>query len=86
MFPPWGGSVDPDALKAWQSIFRDIVITLVAAFMLIYETVFIQQPNPYVIGAGLTLLGVPPALRLDRLRRRGGDGDPYDGPGGYFKS
>lgn len=77
--------MDPDALKAWQSIFRDVVITILASFMLVFETVFAHEPNAYIIGAGLTLLGIPPALRLDRTRRRNADDDPYDGPGGYFK-
>lgn len=65
--------MDPDALKAWQSIFRDVVITVVAAFMLIYSTVFAAEPNAYVIGAGLTLLAAPAALRIDTGRRRNGD-------------
>jgi hypothetical protein len=82
----------PEAIKQWQDIFRDLVITLVAAFMLIYETVYVVSPNPYVIAAGLTLLGAPAALRLDKVRRgKAGDAgdredDPYDGPGGYFRS
>jgi hypothetical protein len=81
--------VDPDVLRAWQTIFRDFVIVLLAAFMLIYETVWVT-PNAYIVGAGLTLLGIPPALRLDRRRRdkkHGGDDDddPYDGPGGYYR-
>jgi hypothetical protein len=87
--------LNPDAVNAWLTILRDIVITLVAAFMLIYDTVVKTTPNPYIIGGGLTLLGVPPALRLDRLRRtKNGDSnphppedrDPYDGPGGYFRA
>lgn len=77
----------PEALSAWVPIIRDLAIVLVATFMLIYEVVVKTDPNPYVIGAGLTLLGVPPALRVDtkRRQRRNGD-DPYDGPGGYFKA
>lgn len=80
----------PDDVRAWQSIFRDIVITVLAAFMLVFETVFAVDPNVYVIGAGLTLLGLPPALRLDTWRRRGEkaaqvEEDPYDGPGGYYR-
>jgi hypothetical protein len=66
--------LNPDAVNAWLSILRDVVITMVAAFMLIYETVVKATPNPYIIGAGLTLLGVPPAIRLDRLRRKNGNG------------
>ncbi len=80
--------MDPDVLGAWTSILRDFVIVVLAAFMLVYETVFVV-PNAYIVGAGLALLGVPPALRLDSRRRekkRGGDDDdPYDGPGGYYR-
>ena len=79
--------MSPDEVRAWQAIFRDIVITLVAAFMLLYETIVVDDPNVYIIGAGLTLLGVPAAIRLDSIRRRGSgeENDPYDGPGGYFR-
>lgn len=70
--------------RVWQGIFRDVTITVVAAFMLIFETVVVKSPNAYIVGAGLTLLGIPPALLLDRRRRHGGD-DPYDGPGGYYR-
>lgn len=62
-----------EQLRAWQAIFRDVVITLVAAFMLLYETVFVASPNAVVIGGGLTLLGIPPFLRLDARRRSNGD-------------
>jgi hypothetical protein len=74
-------------MREWQWIFRDTVITTLAAFMLIFETVFAASPNVYIIGAGLTLLGIPPALRLDswRRRRHWDDEDPYDGPGGYYR-
>lgn len=66
-------------------IVRDLAIVAVALFMLVHETTFSVSPNPYVIGAGLTLLGVPPALRIDRRRRPDNDEDPYDGPGGYYR-
>lgn len=75
----------PQQIRAWQAIARDIVITVVATFMLIFETVGSESPNPYIIGAGLTLLGIPPALRIDRARRSNTDDDPYDGPGGYYR-
>ena len=81
--------MSPDEVRAWQSIFRDVVITLVAAFMLLYETIVVDDPNVYIIGAGLTLLGVPAAIRLDSIRRRGSndnEDDPYEGPGGYFRA
>lgn len=82
----------PEEIRQWQAIFRDLVITLLAAFMLVYETVWARVPDPYLIGAGLTLLATPAALRLDKIRRKksGDEGDrgddPYDGPGGYFRS
>lgn len=59
----------PSVVRAWVRIFRDVAIVVVAGFMLVYETVFVAQPNAYVIGAGLTLLGIPPALRLDDIFR-----------------
>lgn len=74
----------PEQLRTWQTIFRDVTITVTAAFMLVYETVVVQSPNAYIVGAGLTLLGIPPVLRLDR-RRRTDPEDPYDGPGGYYR-
>lgn len=60
-------------MRAWQGIFRDALMTVLAAFMLIFETVFADIPNPVIIGAGLTLLGIPAALRLDSLRRKDAD-------------
>lgn len=63
--------MDPKVVRDWVRILRDVAIVLVAGFMLIFETVFVRSPNPYVIGAGLTLLGIPPALRLDYLFRGG---------------
>lgn len=65
--------MNAEQVRAWQGIFRDVVITLVAAFMLIFETVVAASPNVYIIGAGLTMLGIPPALRLDSLRKKGGE-------------
>ncbi len=71
--------MSPEDFKAWQGIFRDLVITFLATFMLVYETVFIPNPNAYVIGAGLTLLGIPPALRLDKFRKKTNGENEEDG-------
>lgn len=60
----------PERFSAWQTIFRDVVITILAAFILVFETVSAAEPNAYLIGAGITLLGVPAALRLDSFRRK----------------
>lgn len=73
-----GVLVNPDAVSAWGRIVRDVAIVLVGVFILLHETVSGGPPDPVLIGAGLVLLGVPPALRLDALRDKKGD----DGKGG----
>lgn len=77
----------PEEVRAWMDIFRDVLICSVATFMLVWSVVAVQAPNPYVLGAGLTLFGIPPALRLDKARRSRTveDDDPYAGPGGYYR-
>ena len=60
----------PEDLNEWVTLFRDIVMVVLAAFILSYETVLISEPNPLLIGAGLSLLGVPAALRVDASRRK----------------
>lgn len=62
----------PATVRAWQRIFRDFVITVVATFILVHETIADEAPNWYLIAAALTLYGIPPALRLDS-RKRGED-------------
>lgn len=62
--------MDLETLRAWQRIFRDFVIVLIGAFILVYETVAAKAPNPYLIGAGLTTLGVPPLLRLNIAKEK----------------
>lgn len=63
-----------DEWNSWVRILRDTTIVLVGAFMLIYETVFVANPNAYVIGGGLAALGIPATLRAD-LSRGNRDGD-----------
>lgn len=62
---------DFEAIRSWQRIARDALIVVVGGFILIYETVAAAVPNPYLIGAGLVAIGVPPALRYDERRRNG---------------
>lgn len=62
---------DFEAIRAWQRIARDTLIVVVGGFMLVYETIAVAVPNPYIIGAGLVAIGVPPALRYDEWRRNG---------------
>lgn len=68
--------MNPDNFNAWVPIFRDFVIVLLATFILGYETVWTPDPNAYLIGAALTMLGAPAAMRVDQLRKRtNGKGD-----------
>lgn len=62
--------MNPEVIDQWVQIIRDLCIIVVGAFMLIYETVFTPVPNYLIVGGGLTLFGVPPALRIDQVRRR----------------
>lgn len=59
----------PDEYRAWIGVVRDAFIVAVGTFMLVYETAFVSNPNPYLIGGGLTALGLPAAIRLD-LRKK----------------
>lgn len=61
----------PDDWRAWQRVFRDTVLVVVGAFMLIYETVWAPNPNAYLVGAGLAALGLAPVLRLDQIMGSG---------------
>lgn len=71
-------------VRVWQAIFRDFLVMGVATFMLVYASAFDPTHNLYVIGGGITLLGVPAAIRLDGIRRRKEDHDLYDKPGDSF--
>lgn len=68
--------MNPDTLRAWQPVVRDFIIVLVATFILLHETLVNDEPNAYLVGAGLALLGAPAALRVDAFRRQtNGDDD-----------
>lgn len=62
--------MEQEELRAWVRILRDLTLVVVGAFMLVFETVLAPLPNPYLIGAGLAALGLPPVIRLDELRRK----------------
>ncbi len=66
--------------RAWQRIWRDFVITGVATFILLHETLAGGEPNWSLILAALTLYGIPPALRLDSTRNGNGGGSVPDSP------
>lgn len=64
-------AMSPENARAWARILRDFAIVIVGVFMLLHETLTSAEPNPLLIGAGLVLLGLPPALRADEwLRNR----------------
>lgn len=65
--------MDAEAARAWGRIFRDFAIVVVGLFILIHETLTSRAADPLRIGAGLVLLGVPPALRADEWLRRDKD-------------
>lgn len=60
---------NPETAREWQRIFRDIGTSMVGWFILIWQTVIAHEPHPLLVGAGLILLGVAPALRLDEKLR-----------------
>ncbi len=59
-------------VDGWITGFRDVLLVVVAAFMLVFGTIFVTNPAllALIIGGGLSAFGVPAALRLDSLRRR----------------
>lgn len=59
----------PEKARAWQRIARDIGNTLVGWAMLIWQTVFAAEPNYLIVGAGVVLVGLAPALRADQWLR-----------------
>lgn len=61
----------PEEVREWVKIGRDVVIVAVGAFILIHETIASHgSPNLSLLGTGLALFGVPPALRYDYRKLR----------------
>lgn len=71
--------LDPETVRSWVRIGRDTLIVVLGGFMLVWQTVFAADPNPLLVGAGLVLLGLPPALRLDEVFKP----SPKDDEGGF---
>ena len=55
----------PEEARQWQRVIRDLATLAVGVFMLVYETVAANTPNEWLIGAGLTALGLVPLFRYD---------------------
>lgn len=60
----------PTELAAWQRVIRDVLIDLLAAFLIVYGSLNATEFGLTVIAAmfstALALLGVPTVLRLRR--------------------
>lgn len=50
----------------WR-LLRDVLLACTGVAMLIHETLS-PDPSPLIVGAALTLLGLPAALRYDQWR------------------
>lgn len=59
----------PTEAAAWWKVVRDVLITALGMCMLLYETLKGSGADPAIVGAGLTLLGLPIALRADERRK-----------------
>lgn len=61
----------------WTKQLRDFLCFAIGAAGLTREIILGagSSERPYLIGACLVLLGLPGALRLDEIRRKGDDGD-----------
>lgn len=66
---------DRETVGFIQRTIRDFAVVVLGVFILVWQTVFTTAPNPLLIGAGLVLLGLPPALRVEQiLNRENGEG------------
>jgi len=50
----------------WLSVARSLALIVVGIFLLVYETAIDDDPNHYIVGAGLIALGVTPAVSVLR--------------------
>lgn len=58
--------MDPEVVRAWLRILRDIGMVGVAVFIFVHETLGSGDPSPELLAAALVLLGLPPILHVDR--------------------
>ena len=78
---------EPEEVAEWIAVVRDLIIILIATMLFVAQILWLP-PSELLIGAGLTLLLSPVALRADAWRRRKreeDDEDVNDGPGGYWR-
>jgi hypothetical protein len=53
-------------LRPYTHLGRDMALVLLAVFIFIHETLSSPTPDPYLIAAGLVMLGLPTALHVTR--------------------
>ncbi len=71
--------MDPENVSTWLPIVRDLAMVAIAALILLHETLFNHDPNAVLIAAGLSLLGIPAAIRADSKRtQKNGNPDGED--------
>lgn len=58
----------PPNSERWR-LLRDVAMVALGTFMLIHETLA-PEPQPLILGAALTLLGLPGAIRAGGTFRR----------------
>lgn len=66
--PPTPPRPEVPGQARWR-LCRDIILTAVGVFMLIWQTLA-SSPQPIILGAALVLLGLPATLRLEDVLRR----------------
>lgn len=57
--------------RQWKLV-RDVIIVVVAVFILVHETLSSAAPDEKLLAVALLMLGIPAALRVDERRRNGG--------------
>lgn len=64
--------MDPEKLKEWQLIAQNAIVCLLGAFILAFEVIARDTPDPTAVGAGLTLLLAPPVRAYFAGQKRNG--------------
>lgn len=54
--------------ERWK-VLRDVALVSIGAFMLVHETLA-ATPQPLILGAALTLLGLPGAIRASETLKK----------------
>lgn len=67
--------VSPETFKVWQRVIRDALTWILGMFIVTFQLLSHPlNPNIIWVTTGVTLMGIPPALRINE-RRQANDGD-----------